>query len=441
MKKSFRIILVALFLINITSIFVSRDGGVVDLLSYTVRISLYLFVLFEIYNRKFSSLIKSQLFYELNIIGTFLLLLSLFATTILESGKIQVSVSLIFPTFFIFADNLFFMYAGYCFALDIKNKMHFLLYLRYFAIVSIIGMTFITIYVVLKYGSLALFWDEARSLGGSYTVFLNAYKNANPYKFALLIPFLFLVKNKYNIFFVVLCIINIIIAGKRGPLLALIMASFVLFLLTKRNKMKYIQYAIYAFVIFAVYFLIIDDSLFQNMIYRMDPTQHHYGTASTSFYLSGRDNIWNIVFEKLENSSFFSLFFGHGILGSLTLLADSYGNAHNTWIEILYNYGVFGLLFYIAYYSILIMACIKMWITNYKWKGIAIFLIVFSFVSSFYTVTIYGGLGAPGYSNLLFSFIYAHHLGSTNMNRIRLRLKSLSDNHDNTVESSIRNSN
>ncbi len=409
------IILFTLFLLNITSIFVRRDGSASDTLSYITRIGLYMYILYQITRHKFPQIIRKSIFYRLCYTIPLLLLIILFYT-IIETGDFRNSISLIFPTFFILANNILFFYVGYICALnsDIQEKCTTILYI--FAVASILCMSLITIYVVMKFGNLAMFWNEARD-NNEYNIFLNVYKNVNPYRFAVLSAFLFLKKSKYNMPLVVICIINILIAGKRGPLLGIAVSSSILYVLNAQKRKKYLQYTIYALLVFAIYYLF-DDNIFQTLLNRMDPSQHYKASVDATFYMSGRDQIWTIILEGFYKSSIPSQLIGHGVLGaSEYLLAhDGSGNAHNTWCEILFNYGIVGLFIYFMYYLCMMKACFYMWHKKCRFRSLSTYLLIFSFVSSFYTVLLYGGLAAPGYSNMLFAFLFGNALNMKRRN-------------------------
>ena len=266
----------------------------------------------------------------------------------------------------------------------------------------------------MTYGNLMGIWELASSEGGAYNVFLNAYKNVNPYKFAILIPFLFLKKCKYNLFLAVLCVINIFIAGKKGPLVGIIIVTTILYLFVWHNKKKVISSCIYAILVFVFYIEFIDDTIFNTLIYRLDPSQHYNASADISFYSSGRDHIWQTIFEGYSKSHLLHQIFGHGTIGAYNFLLSQNvpNNAHNTWLEILYNFGGLGVLAFLYYYTVLMHICLKMKKFNYQWKSIAIFLVLFSFLSTFYTVTYRGGFAFSGYSNMLFAFLYGHFIGT-----------------------------
>jgi O-antigen ligase len=304
------------------------------------------------------------------------------------------------------------MYVGFYSSVVSDERLNISTIFRNFALLSIIGMTLITVYVVTTYGNLVGLWSFAKSEGGSYTVFLHAYKNANPYKFAILLPFLFLKKNKYNLLFVVICIINILIAGKRGPLLGIIISTAFLYLYVWHKRLKIFTYCAYLVLILFLYIQFFDDNIFQTLIYRLDPTEHYNASADFSFYSSGRDQIWYTILDGFFDSNIYSQFMGHGTIGAYTYLIahNAPQNAHNTWLEILFNFGIVGMFIFIYYYIVLIQICIKMKKSNYKWKSIAIFLVLFNLLSTFYTVTYRAGFAFAGYANMLFSYLFGNYL-------------------------------
>lgn len=360
----------------------------------------------EIHRCYYPSKLQKCYLFKFSKVVSFLLLSQLLIST-LVIGNVFSSISRIFPTFFILADNVLFLYIGYeSYKKGLITQEKIYKMLRIFALISIIIMTIISAYVKVHFGNLESLWNYARESNNQLDVFLNTYKNVNPYKFAVLIPFLFLKKNKYNVLITVIVIINILLVGKRGPLLALSIAAITVYLYTTKGRLLYFKYGIALFFVFFIYITFIDTSLFETIIYRMDPSQHYSATDDSSFYTSGRNELWKIILDDWYKKNIFVLLFGMGPSGASDLLMSQVGlnNAHNTWLEMLYNFGIIGVCIYFSYFLYLGKVLMKMRRSKYKHYELFLFLYVFSFVSTFYTVTYYGGFVAPGYYNLMFAF-------------------------------------
>jgi len=61
---------------------------------------------------------------------------------------------------------------------------------------------------------------------------------------------------------------------------------------------------------------------------------------------SGRISIYEEIFNSLESSSFFQLLFGHGYNSVIKITTEEV-TAHNDFLEILYNYGIFAFFIYL----------------------------------------------------------------------------------------------
>ena len=412
--KDTRLLLLVFFVLiffNASAVFAVISVPYVESLSYIFRIVLYLLLISKIHRINFASAIRNSYIYKFSLYVPPALILITIISVLSDTNANQI-ISRIFSTFFLLADNLFFLYLGYTYTKREDNKVDDIYVIWYFSVFSIILMTGITVFVKVVFGNLESLWNVAREGDAVIDKFLGVYKNANPYKFAVLAAFLFLRKSKYNIVLAVLCIVNILIAGKRGPLLGVVVSSFVIFLISDYNKRRYFKYLISFIVLFIVYYLVIDNSIVETLLYRMDISQHSARESNASFYMSGRDNIWEVMINGIIESNPLSLFFGHGTLGTFNLLTahNGPGNAHNTWLEVCYNFGLIGLWIYIVYFAKIFGYCKRMRSFNYEHTSVFVFVFVFSLLSTFYTVTYIGGFGAPGYANIVISYLYGRYL-------------------------------
>lgn len=410
-KKIILFILAVLLFLNATSLNISKSVGTFNMISYAIRVFIYFFVVYNVVSIYYPIALRKTYYFKFNIYVSVYLIFNILLTYLWTNKNTAISVP--FPTLFALADNLLFLYLGYLLPANIKENEKFKKILWWFAVISIIVMTVLSIRIRLTYGSLVELWGMVRrSEGDSLGVMLNAYKNSFPYKFAILIPFLFIRKNKYNIYFSILCVINIIIVGKKGPLAALAIVGLLVFLISRRNKRRYLMYGGYALLIFFFYYLFIDDTILKTLEYRLDPSMHYNSDDTTSFYLSGRDGIWQKSLEGFYGSSILEQLFGHGTIGVIQWLVPRGfpGNAHNTWIEILYNYGIVGVLAYLAYYSFLIKMYFKMKRDRYEYIEVYLFLIIFSLTISMFTVSLYGGFSSMGYRGILTSYLLGHFI-------------------------------
>ncbi len=63
---------------------------------------------------------------------------------------------------------------------------------------------------------------------------------------------------------------------------------------------------------------------------------------------SHRDVLFSKIWEEFKISSFWAILFGHGADSTIRLCGQL---AHNDWLEILFNHGIFGIIIYIIYWK------------------------------------------------------------------------------------------
>lgn len=411
-KKQIYIILAILLFLNVTQLNITRTVSTFNRISYAIRIFAYLYVLYHVIKANYAFIIRRSYYYKYCVFVSGYLILNMFFTYLL-TNKIN-ALTLTFPTLFYLADNAMFLYLGYNLANQEMKKNKVILALWWFAVISALSMAAISINFRMKYGSLAETWqliygdEEYSGLGQMF----NFYKNSFPYKFAILIPFFFLKKSKYNIPLVILCVVSILIVGKKGPLLASAIAAFFTFILSNRHKGRFVLYGSYAVLIFLLYFTFVDDTILTTLEYRLNPALHYHADDTTSFYLSGRDNIWNVILSGFIHSDFLAIIFGHGNTGILNWLPriGLPGNAHNTWLEVLYNYGLLGVLVYASFFGYLFKMYFRMRSNKYEYADFFAYLLVFSLSTSVISVIIYGGYQSMGYYGLLTAFLLGGYL-------------------------------
>lgn len=409
LRKLLSTTLLMLFFVNVTSVFGATGLGIVNTVQDVIRIFLYLFILFQIGKYGAFQSLKNSYLYKFCFFVPIVLFFSI-SLSLLDGNTFVDVAKRIFSTYFLLADNLLFLLIGCNYYNQEEGAFDYRDYLWWFAALSIIWMSLVTGFVKIVFGDLEQLWNSARDSGGLLDEFLGVYKNANPYKFAVLASFLFVKKTKWNICLVITCVINILLAGKRGPLVGASVAMFIIFLFGGIDKKKYIKYLLGVSILFAIVYFVVDNTLLDTLIYRMDASQHYGKDNDTSFYLSGRDNIWYIILNNFDRSDIFSQLFGHGVLGARNILLSvgAPGNAHNTWLEILYNFGIVGCIVYMTYYISLLKLCFRLKRMQYEHYLIAIYCVIFSLTSTSFTVTYTGGFAAPAYAGLAVFFFYGH---------------------------------
>ena len=149
--------------------------------------------------------------------------------------------------------------------------------------------------------------------------------------------------------------VSIFISQKRAAFIALVGLLLILYfvgsLRGKGIKSAIGKNILLILLIIAGYYLMVYmDSKFNLRLFtRLEGLEEDGG--------SGRDVRWQFIWEAIERSSASQLFLGHGFAGVQKLVGS---NAHNDFLEVLYNYGILSFILYCAYYIVQIINAIKM---------------------------------------------------------------------------------
>lgn len=214
------------------------------------------------------------------------------------------------------------------------------------------------------------------------------------YSFVGLTPFLFLFKNRKWVSYLILLLICyfVIMGSKRGAMLTFGTASFV-FLYTQLRTLdskNRIKGYLLTFVGIVLVFYFAYDTYMSNeyLISRM--------VSIEDGNLSGRDILYSNIFKAWYNSdSIWHTLFGYGFASSLKLSGMNLF-AHNDWLELLSNFGLFG----VAIYVVLLCSCLRYvfyteWSIDKRLMSTSIFLIwSMCTVFSMYYTSINSYLGA-----------------------------------------------
>lgn len=168
---------------------------------------------------------------------------------------------------------------------------------------------------------------------------------AGGYYFANVVPAVFLIrKKKYQIPFVMMCLLCVLASGKRGAILLCSLNTIYYIIETYgrdiNNRLALskmlLALIIAVFVGYFVYDYIINDPFLSA---RLEKTLD--GDSS------GRDRIYGAVLDVCLTSNIVHLLFGHGSLSTINLVG---GYAHNDWLQMLCDYGLFYVLLYVVFY-------------------------------------------------------------------------------------------
>lgn len=179
----------------------------------------------------------------------------------------------------------------------------------------------------------------------NFSSFFNLFHLASSYYLLCLLPLLLLCDSKY----VKLCsfiVVAVIVFSslKRGGTIALMLATIVYLFVYNYVKTRKLAkgtiitllsmpVVVYMFYRFGTYGE-------ETIIERLNSLQNDEG--------SGRESIYRNVFSLIKNQELITLVFGNGENAVMRHSASGY-SAHNDYLEILYNYGIIGFVFYIQF--------------------------------------------------------------------------------------------
>ena len=229
--------------------------------------------------------------------------------------------------------------------------------------------------------------------------------NNTSYLFVGLIPYVLLLKQKKIVAIIIMLILIffIIQSSKRGAFFSgviglLFFLYFQLLTIEKKNRFKSYLY-LTAIIIGISYFTL---NLFENNEYLILRLENIIEGES-----SGRDTIYFNLFNYwVKSDNFINLIFGYGFAASIQL--SNTGNfAHNDWLELLSNFGLFG----VTIYFILFMAALKK-VMSPNWiieKRIILLVIVLIMLMNTLVYRFYSA--GDGF---LYSIMLAYLIGSKN---------------------------
>ncbi len=187
---------------------------------------------------------------------------------------------------------------------------------------------------------------ESGNISSDYSEINKFYEITTIYFLLLILPFVFCIHNKkIRMLLSILIGIVCILSFKRTILLTLILLAFTwLILLPKIEKKKKILIIIICGLIFFFIYNLANNgtfiSIIQIWIYRF------IGKGNTTM-LGARGLTYSSVLSLMSKSNFIEWLFGHGY-NTVSLASSTGFSAHNDFLEILYDYGIFALVLYIC---------------------------------------------------------------------------------------------
>lgn len=144
-----------------------------------------------------------------------------------------------------------------------------------------------------------------------------------------------------------LVVIGTFISGKRGAIVGLVVSSLPLiryFFTSKQWKAsKKIFFTVLILISVSIAIHVFGDYLSAS-IGRFQMLEEDHG--------SGRDTILKLYWQHFKESNLINQIFGHGVYAGIWSSGSKYAfyskMAHNDWIEILYDFGIIGVLLYLS---------------------------------------------------------------------------------------------
>lgn len=229
--------------------------------------------------------------------------------------------------------------------------------------------------LILLFEGIVIFTDQQKNFEEDLAGFgVNNYG----YIFVSLLPFLWLIKRKIVFYGILIIMIFFIInSGKRGAILCLMLflIYFIIIQLKFANFRKN-KFSVIVFLIF-VYFIIqyVTNTIDTNPLLqqRIEETSNNNS--------SGRDIVYYTLFNYWTDSDNpINLLFGYGV-GKTVSLNGIW--AHNDWLELLIQSGLFGVILYLLFFIALIKLTKTKYLSQTEKEILISILLIFSIKSIF----------------------------------------------------------
>lgn len=225
-------------------------------------------------------------------------------------------------------------------------------------------------YIIVTFYLISAIYIFSMLSGRQYSTSTGAV--ADVYYILGLFPLILIYQKKFPIISILVCTTAILLSGKRAGLIAFVVMIFCYYLfngIQKRRLGSFIKnlllFALWGFIFLFLFEKVIA-SFNSNMLERLLRLSADGG--------SGRADRWQFVITKLGDSNFFQILFGHG----RNALSSEFFRAHNDFLEVLYDYGLFALLAYLFFYIHLIREFVQMVRTKYTYAPIMLMSIICS---------------------------------------------------------------
>ncbi len=195
----------------------------------------------------------------------------------------------------------------------------------------------------------------------------------------MLLPLVFTKRNKMSVVLgILLLLFATLISEKRTALIALVLALVIPIIINPNSKRKSkfkraILFLLVGLAVFALAYLFI-------LYFEIDIIDRFMNLSNDGG--SGRNHIYATVWQSIKNLGVRDLFIGNGFNGvandKIVMLIDSnifgfeYTSAHNDFLEIIYDYGIIGLLLYVFFLAQMVKVLFKLYINRSRYFSMAL---------------------------------------------------------------------
>lgn len=202
------------------------------------------------------------------------------------------------------------------------------------------------------------------------------------YRFVPLIPLVFFLK-KYKTYYVIVCLVFIILGLKRGAMVCgfIMLIVFLYYSITTRKTKLKSPFITVLFVVVAV------TGFFWYSYNATEGLRNRIEMTKEGKY-SGRENLYANASKYLENVGVVDMIIGGGADNSIKVLGNY---AHNDWYEISMNNGLLGIILYINFLLTGILTWVRMKRRENDDYAVSFVMYILTFiVMSFFSMAING---------------------------------------------------
>lgn len=164
-------------------------------------------------------------------------------------------------------------------------------------------------------------------------------------------------KKIWNKIRTVLIIFALLLTGKRGPLLAIVISMAIVYLAQQKQKsviVKFLKLAVIGSILIVV-FVILSQHIpaLSNLIGKSEEL-----SSSSKGILNGRQTLWNIAFDMIKSSPIIGK--GYGSYANYAVMyGGSTSSTHNLYLQVFAELGIVGLIAYLCAFAVGVVSTVK----------------------------------------------------------------------------------